>query len=206
LPAGVSRVRIGTNLKIYWDQILVDTTPQTTAFNLHEVPLAEAALAFRGYPRRIEGKVPGDVSYIHEDVSATGPFARASGQYTAPGDVRSLLGESDDRFAILGSGDEVALEFDPSNLPSIKAGWTRDYFLYADGFAKDMDFYSAYSSTVEPLPFHAMGKYPYPSGTTFPADAAHLDYRLRSNTRSAGGNEAASYRFRYSSASQGKRR
>ena len=205
VPTGVSRVRIGTNLKIYWDQILIDTTPQTAPFDLHEVPLAEASLAFRGYPRRIEGKVPGDVSYIHEEVSATGPFARASGQYTALGDVRSLLGEADDRFAILGSGDEVALEFDPSALPAIKPGWTRDYFLYADGFTKDMDFYSAYSSTVEPLPFHAMGGYPYPAGTTFPADRTRLDYRLRSNTRSASGNEGTSYRFQYSSAAQGNR-
>ena len=29
LPAGTSRVRIGTNLKIYWDQILIDTSAQT---------------------------------------------------------------------------------------------------------------------------------------------------------------------------------
>jgi len=197
LPAGVSRVRIGTNLKIYWDQILVDTTPQTAPFDVREVPLAEASLAFRGYPRRIEGKVAGDVSYVYEDVSPSGPFARASGAYTAYGDVRSLVDKADDRFVILGSGDEASLEFDPSSLPGIKPGWTRDYFLYADGFAKDMDFYSAYSATVEPLPFHAMGQYPYPAGTTFPADTAHLEYRLRSNTRSVGGNEEISYRLRY---------
>ena len=197
LPAGVSRVRIGTNLKIYWDQILIDTTPQAEPFDVREVPLAEAALGFRGYPRKIEGNVRGDVSYIHEDVSATGPFLRASGQYTAYGDVRFLLEQADDRFAILGSGDEVSLEFDPAGLPGVKTGWKRDYFLYADGFAKDMDFYSAYSATVEPLPFHTMGQYPYGPETTFPADPAHLEYRLRSNTRDRGGNAGDSFRFRY---------
>jgi hypothetical protein len=197
LPPGVSRVRIGTNLKIYWDQILIDTTRQTEPFEVREIPLAEASLAFRGYPRKIEGTVPGDVSYVHEDVSGTGPYARASGQYTAYGDVLPLVHRADDRFAILGSGDEAALEFDASDLPAPRRGWTRDYFLYADGFAKDMDFYSAYSATVEPLPFHAMGKYPYPPGTTFPADREHLTYRLGSNTRTASGTAEGSYRLEY---------
>jgi tetratricopeptide (TPR) repeat protein len=197
LPAGVSRVRIGTNLKIYWDQILIDTTPQTVPFEIREIPLAEASLGFRGYPRRIEGKVGGDVSYIHEEVSPTGPFARASGQYTAYGNVRSLLERADDRFVIIGSGDETSLEFDPSSLPAVRQGWSRDYFLYADGFAKDMDFYSAYSSTVEPLPFHTMPQYPYSPEITFPSDRARLEYRLHSNTRNTGRHAGDSFRFKY---------
>ena len=201
LPAGTSRVRIGTNLKIYWDQILIDTTPQNLPFDVHEIPLAEAVFGFRGYPRKVEGSVAGDVSYVYEDVSSSGPFARASGQYTAYGNVRSLVTQRDDHFVIIGSGDEVALEFDPGKLPGVKPGWARDYFLYADGFAKDMDFYSAYSATVEPLPFHAMGQYPYGPETRFPSDAAHLAYRLRSNTRSESGSAGTSYRFRYRASS-----
>ena len=197
LPAGTTRVRIGTNLKIYWDQILIDTTPQTHPVDVHEVPLAEALFAFRGYPRKIEGSVPGDVSYIHEEVSPTGPYARASGYHTAYGNVLSLVQQMDDRFVILGSGDEVALEFDPSRLPAVRPGWTRDYFLYADGFAKDMDFYSAYSATVEPLPFHAMGPYTYGKPLDFPAGRVHLEYRLQSNTRYAGEDRNTSYRLRY---------
>ena len=197
LPAGVSRVRIGTNLKIYWDQILIDTSSQSDSFEVQEVPLAEASFSFRGYPRKVEGTVPGDVSYVHEDVSISGPYVRAAGYYTAYGDVRSLIQQKDDQFVIIGSGDEVALEFDPAGLRSLKPGWSRDYFLYADGFAKDMDFYSAHSSTVEPLPFHAMEQYPYSSETTFPADPAHLAYRLRSNTRWESGKAGASYRFSY---------
>ena len=41
-------------------------------------------------------------------------------------------------------------------LDALLEGWARDYFFYADGFAKDMDFYAAHGYTVEPLPFHAM--------------------------------------------------
>jgi hypothetical protein len=197
LPEGTSRVRIGTNLKIYWDQILIDTTPQTTPVEIHEIPLAEASFGFRGYPRKVEGSVPGDVSYIHADVSPTGPYSRASGYHTEYGNVLRLVEQKDDRFVILGSGDEVALEFDPSSLPGLRPGWSRDYFLDADGFAKDMDFYSAYSATVEPLPFHAMGAYTYGKPLEFPAGALHLEYRLRSNTRYVSGTEGRSYRLQF---------
>ncbi len=197
LPAGTTRVRIGTNLKIYWDQILVDTSDQTTAVQIHEVPLADASLSFRGYPRRVEGTVPGDASFVYQDVSRTGPYGRQAGYYTATGNVLPLVTQADDRFAILGSGDDVALEFDPSSLQAPPSGWTRDYFFYADGFAKDMDFYSAHSDTVEPLPFHSMGQYPYDGRTQYPADAAHLLYRLGENTRHFSSKGESSYRFKY---------
>jgi Flp pilus assembly protein TadD len=197
LPAGTTRVRIGTNLKIYWDQILIDTTPQNTAVDVREVPLAEASFAFRGYPRKLEGTVPGDVTYIHEDVSPSGPYSRASGYHTAYGNVLPLVTEKDDRFVIIGSGEEVSLEFDPSTLPALRPGWSRDYFLYADGFAKDMDFYSAYSATVEPLPFHGMGPYTYGMRTSYPADRGRLEYRLGTNTRYVSGAAGNSYRMQY---------
>ena len=197
LPAGTSRIRIGTNLKIYWDQILIDTSPQTDAIQLHDVQLMEASLRFLGYPRQIEGSPASDLSYDYGQVSATGPFTRHSGYYTAYGDVRHIVNAADDRFAILGSGDEVALEFDASALPPLRPGWTRDYFFYADGFAKDMDFYEALSDTVDPLPFHSMGQYPYGPGTRYPTGPLHVDYRLNFNTRYISGAESRSFRFRY---------
>jgi len=197
VPAGTSRIRIGTNLKIYWDQILVDTTPQTASAEIHEVPAVEAGLAFRGYPKRVEGSVRGDASYIHEVVSPTGPFSRHEGHYTAYGDVLSLLRNSDDQFVIVGSGDEISLEFDPSALPALRSGWTRDYFFYADGFAKEMDFYEAIPDSVEPLPFHAMGQYPYGPEKRYPHDSEYLAYRLGTNTRFVSGKEIPSFRYQY---------
>jgi hypothetical protein len=164
---------------------------------LHEVPLLEASLRFLGFPRQIQGNPASDLSYDYNQISATGPFTRHAGYYTAYGDVRPIVNAADDRFAILGSGDEVALEFDASALPPLRPGWTRDFFLYADGFAKDMDFYEALSDTVDPLPFHAMGQYPYGSGTRYPTGALHLDYRLNFNTRYVSGAEIRSFRFKY---------
>ena len=56
LPAGARRIRIWTNLKIYWDQVLVDTTPEgAVPVRRTEIPLAEASLAFRGFPRELTG-------------------------------------------------------------------------------------------------------------------------------------------------------
>jgi hypothetical protein len=197
VPAGSSRIRIGTNLKIYWDQILIDTTPQRGFAELHEVPLIEASLQFLGFPRQVEGTPPSDLTYDYNQVSSSGPFTRHEGYYTAYGDVRSIVSSSDDRFATLGSGDQVTLEFDAAALPSLRSGWIRDYFFYADGFAKDMDFYEALSDTVGPLPFHDMGQYPYGPNTHYPTDPVHQDYRLNTNTRWVGASDGRTFRFRY---------
>jgi len=197
IPAKTSRVRIGTNLNIFWDQILFDQTPDMAGIRMQTVPLAEASLRFHGYPRQVEGDPKSDLRYVYEDVSPTGPYAHHTGNFTAYGDVLPLLGEADDRFVIIASGDEVALEFDPASLEPVRPGWSRDYFLYADGFAKDMDFYESLSDTVEPLPFHAMPQYPYPPGVRYPTLSEYLRYRLTSNTRYIGG-AATSYQARYS--------
>ena len=99
--------------------------------------------------------------------------------------MRGLLGLVDDQFAIFGSGDEIALHFDAKQLPQLKGGWVRDFLLKVDGWAKDRDPNTAYSSTVEPLPFHGMSQYPYPASEHFPNDAAHDQYRQTFNTRPA---------------------
>jgi tetratricopeptide (TPR) repeat protein len=201
VPPGTSRVRIGTNLNIYWDQILFDQTPDVVGIQMQTVPLAEASLRFHGYPRQVEGHPRSDLWYVYEDVSPTGPYARHTGSFTAYGNVLPLLTDADDRFVIIGSGDEVALEFDPSSLPAPRPGWTRDYFLYADGFAKDMDFYESLSDTVEPLPFHSMPRYPYGSASRYPTSAEYLRYRLTYNTRYISGG-VPSYRSSYSNTSK----
>jgi hypothetical protein len=46
-----------------------------------------------------------------------------------------------------------------------------------------MDYHSAHSLTVEPLPFHGMSSYPYPETERYPQTAAHQQYRLDYNTR-----------------------
>ena len=198
LPLGAKRLRITTNLQIYWDQILVDTTPNNkeNSVKVTDLSLVDARLAFHGYPRAIEGKSPGDLDYRYEQTSSTGPYVRGIGAYTRLGDVRDLVLKSDDRFVVFGSGDEVQLDFKLAGLPSLRPGWKRDYFFFADGYEKDMDFYAAQGEYVAPLPFHTMDQYPY-AGEKYPQDNAHLNYLLDYNTRFVSGAPAASYRFHY---------
>ncbi|MGC2802996.1 MAG: FG-GAP-like repeat-containing protein [Candidatus Acidiferrum sp.] len=183
LPPGTRRIRIVTNLKIYWDAIRIDQTPEVQEIRASEVPLADASLEFLGYPREIRLNPASDTTYSFTNRSMTGPYARAEGNYTRYGDVLDLLTNVDDRFVVFGSGEGVKLDFDPHHLPALPSGWVRDYFFYANGFEKDLDFYAAYAFSVEPLPRHGMIAYPYPPGEEYPVDAQHLGYELEYNTR-----------------------
>ena len=214
LPVGTRRIRLTTNLQIYWDSILVSRTAQgdvewsgansTTLPSPHRgvrasissVPLVRASLSFHGFPLKIEDSPPGNVKYIYEKASATGPYTRPAGAYTRYGDVLPLLAATDDKLAVFGSGDEVALDFDPAHLPTLPEGWVRDYFFVANGYEKDMDFYAYHGDSVDPLPFRGMRGYPYP-GQHFPDDGEHMDYLMEYNTRFMSGNEAAGYSFQY---------
>lgn len=198
VPEGTTRIRITTNLQIYWDNILIDRSPQNENFKLTTIPLTKANLDYHGYPRQIEDQPPGNVKYVYEQVSRTGPYARQSGEYTRYGDVQPLLTNFDDKLAVFGSGEEVQLEFNPANLPPLPKGWTRDYFFQANGYEKDMDFYAAEGSTVAPLPFRRMGTYPY-TGKSFPSDDEHLKYMLEFNTRFISGNEPRGYSYDFRS-------
>ncbi|MGB0005666.1 MAG: FG-GAP-like repeat-containing protein [Candidatus Sulfotelmatobacter sp.] len=202
LPRGTRKIRITTNLQIYWDSILVSRTPQESknkakSVRLTAVPLTRANLDYHGFPLKIEGTPPGNVQYIYEKTSATGPYTRPAGTYTRYGDVLPLLTSLDDKLVVFGSGDEVRLDFDPSQLPGLPQGWVRDYFFAANGYEKDMDFYAADGNFVAPLPFLKMGDYPYSVDKSFPLDDAHLNYLLEYNTRQMSGNEQRGYWFDY---------
>jgi hypothetical protein len=196
LPEGARKIRLMTNLEIYWDQVLIDNNSDAEA-RATEVPLASATLHFRGYPKQIEGSSPGDLEYDYDTVSLTGPFQRQRGDYTRMGDVTELVMGIDDRFAIFGSGEEIAAEFDATKLPALPEHWKRDYFFYANGYVKDMDWWDASPFTVAQLPFHGMATYPYPEGEGYPDDKSALDYQLNWNDRWDSGEPVRSYRFDY---------
>jgi Flp pilus assembly protein TadD len=196
LPPGTHKIRLVSNLEIYWDQVLIDNHAEAEA-RATEVPLTLATERFRGYPTQIDGKSPGDLDYDYDRVSLTGPFQHQRGSYTHLGDVTALVKGVDDRYAIFGSGEEIATEFDETKLPALPAGWKRDYFFYANGYVKDMDWWDAMPFTVAQLPFHGMSKYPYPASEKFPDDANAIEYQLKWNDRFDSGEPVGSYRFDY---------
>ncbi|NYF78090.1 FG-GAP-like repeat-containing protein [Granulicella arctica] len=198
LPPQTTRIRISTNLQIYWDQVLVDNAANATeGIRQTELSLASASLAFRGYPKQIDGRTPGDLTYDYQTISATGPFQWQRGNYTRYGTVTQLLKAKDDQFVIFGSGEEIDAEFSDAALPTLPPHWKRDYFFYADGFVKDMDFYEALPFTVSQMPFHGMSTYPYPKNEHYPETGNTLDYRLDWNDRFETGDRTQLFQFHY---------
>ena len=179
-------VRIVTNLCLYWDEIFLSESSAPPAHVMTRMDASLVDLHYRGFstptidPQR---KQPERFDYARPmPLSMWNP---TPGLYTRYGDVTPLLQTLDDRLVIMGSGDEIRMLFGASRLPTLKSGWTRDFLLLVDGWAKDADANTAFSQTVEPLPFHAMSAYPYPPAEHFPDDALHRDYRERYNTRPA---------------------
>jgi len=197
IPAGTRHIRIANNLKIYWDAIRIDQTPEQKKSRVTEVSLINASLDFLGFPKEIRLTPASDTVYSYSSRSKTGPYGRAAGNYTRYGDVKSLLRAADDRFVIFSSGEGLKLEFDARSLPALPAGWLRDYFFFADGFEKDLDFYAADAFTVEPLPKHGMKPYPYAAGEEYPTDAEHLGYELDYNIRQRSGKLPADLRYHF---------
>ena len=86
-------------------------------------------------------------------------------------------------------GDEIALDFDARLTPATDGHGLRTYLLLADGYSKEMDINSASPDTVEPLPFHAMTRYPYRATEHYPDGPEHR--ALPRNLQYPGRREAA---------------
>ncbi|MEP6636794.1 MAG: FG-GAP-like repeat-containing protein, partial [Acidobacteriota bacterium] len=176
-------LRIVTNMRILWDQILVANWNERAPVQISRLDPASATLRWRGFSAEVtpDGREP--FGYNYENVSFTSPWKVMPGRYTREGDVRSLLSKSDDMFVISRPGDEISLSFDARKLPPLRSGWTRTFLLYSDGFSKEMDINSASPDQVSPLPFHGMTKYPYADPEVYPMTAARRAYIEQYNTR-----------------------
>jgi Flp pilus assembly protein TadD len=162
-PGAPHKVRLRTNLEVYWDSIewargLPDTPIRVT----HLAP-SVADLHYRGYSviHQANNSSPEIPDYNHL-TSTTQLWRDLEGYYTRYGDVRELLAGIDDRYVIMNAGDEMSLHFKAPSAPP--AGWVRDYIIAGDGWIKDGDYNSTYSRTVLPLPHHDRTTYDTPPG------------------------------------------
>ena len=73
----------------------------------------------------------------------------------------------------------------------------RDYFFYANGYVKDMDWWDAMPFTVSQLPFHRMSTYPYPAVREVPGRCQCDRLPVEYNDRFDSGEPVRSYRFNY---------
>lgn len=179
-------VRIVTNLCVFWDEIFLSEDAGTPETRLTGLTPAEADLHFRGFSHTVihpQRKQP--ERFLYARPAASSLWNPTPGMYTRYGKVEQLLSEADDRLMIMGSGDEVRLWFDAVRLPALTPGWRRDYLLRVEGWAKDRDANTAFSQTVEPLPFRGMSRYPYPAAESYPDSSFLSEYRKEYNTRPA---------------------
>ena len=157
-----ARMRIHTNMEIYWDQIFVGTETPAAAIRRRVLRPVSADLRYLGYPREYSPDGDDPTLYDYDRIDQGVPFKNMEGRFTRFGDVRDLLKDVDDRFVIMGRGEEIVLSFDAAGLPAIPPGWTRTFVLHSDGYCKDMDLYTAFPDSVDPMPYHNMTAYPPP--------------------------------------------
>jgi hypothetical protein len=148
------RVRIRTNLAIYWDRIFYTADDPSAEARVAQVPLRSARLSFRGFSRRLRESAEGPHVFLHDEVETAPRWADIAGLYTRYGDVRELLTSADDRYVVMKGGDSIRLEYDATGLPPVPRGWERDWLFVSDGWDKDGDKNTIAGQTVEPLPFH----------------------------------------------------
>ncbi len=149
LPAGTTALRLRSNLEIYWDRIQVVYAQEPPGLVRHQLAPARAAVRASGYPlRRVHAQRRPDFDYARR--APVWDTRYLAGDYTAFGDATELLAHTDDALAIIGSGEEVHVEFAAAPPPA--AGRHRHFVLETRGWAKDMDLYTRDGGQVGPLP------------------------------------------------------
>jgi len=183
-PTADHRVRIRTNMQIYWDQAFVARALENSPAKITTLAPLSADLHFRGFSRMYrKGGRYGPYWFAYDDVAKESPWRPIEGAFTRFGDVLPLLRNPDDMYVVMGPGDEATLEFDATSSKSLPPGWKRDFLLYTDGWIKDSDLNTAFGTTVAPLPFHGVKAYPYDSGEAYPTDPRHQRYLRDYNSR-----------------------
>ncbi len=160
---GSRRLRLYTNMEIYWDVLytaekLSDSIGQVTSL----LP-AEADLRYRGFSVVSEADRSSPELPEYGTLSGTAQVWRdLIGYHTRFGDVLPLLEKVDDRYVIMNAADEIQLRFTEIN--PVEAGWQRDFVLVGDGWVKDGDYNTTFSTTLRPLPSHGDATYDEPPG------------------------------------------
>jgi hypothetical protein len=183
IRSGDRKVRITGNMELYWDRIFMAVPSDGAGVSVTEAAARSADLHFLGYPREFspDGHHPNLYDYTNIDRAVA--WKLMAGDYTRFGEVGELLGEADDCYVIMGRGEELTLRFPAEAFGPVPEGHCRSFILKTDSFCKDMDLYTAFPETVEPLPFHGMSSYPYPGDERYPDNEKTNHYLRTYNTR-----------------------
>ncbi|HEY5326650.1 MAG TPA: CRTAC1 family protein, partial [Mucilaginibacter sp.] len=184
LTANDRRVKISTNMQIYWDQIFFSAENVKAPVKMHNLNMIAANLNYRGYSADYRKGGPfGPEWFDYYHITKGQKWRDLTGNYTRYGDVLPLLQKADDEYIIADGGDEISIDFDAGQLSDLPKGWKRDFLIYSEGWVKDGDLNTANGQTVAPLPFHKMPSYPYGKNIAYPTDKKHQEYQQIYNTR-----------------------
>jgi hypothetical protein len=178
------RVRIRTNMQIYWDYIFFSGELSSAPVSSSVLEPVSADLHYRGFSRSFrKGGRYGPHWFDYSVVDKDPEWRDLAGNYTRYGDVLPLLTASDNKYIISNAGDETSVRFDAKKLPDLKNGWRRDFLIHSVGWVKDGDINTAFGNSVLPLPFHGMKSYPPGPGDNYPQDQELQKYNQEYNTR-----------------------
>ncbi|HEV2881319.1 MAG TPA: FG-GAP-like repeat-containing protein [Pyrinomonadaceae bacterium] len=157
-PGTPRRLRLRTNLEIFWDKIEVAKGLPRAPTKITRLDPSTAELRYRGFSviNQANASSP-EVPDYKRLAGTTQRWRDLSGYYTRFGDVRELMAKIDDRYVLMNAGDELRFLFAEQAAPP--QGWVRDYILIGDGWIKDGDYNSEFSKTVLPLPSHDRREY-----------------------------------------------
>jgi hypothetical protein len=178
------RIRIRTNMEIYWDQIFFsENLPYAQVVKTVLDPVS-ADLHYRGFSKSYrKGGRYGPHWFDYSVVEKGQKWRDLSGNYTRYGDVLQLIEEPDNKYIISNAGDETTVEFNAATLPQLAKGWKRDFLIRSVGWVKDGDLNTALGNTVLPLPFHGMKNYPPSESDIYPENPELQKYNREYNTR-----------------------
>lgn len=189
-PTSDHRLRIRTNMQIYWDEIFFGSHVETIPGVITVMDPVAADLHYRGFSRLYrKGGRYGPHWFDYSVVDKAPKWRDLTGNYTRFGDILPLLMASDNKYAITNAGDETTIEFNESDLPDLPEGWKRDFLIRSVGWVKDGDMNTAFGNTVMPLPFHGMKSYPPSKEDVYPNDQELTAYNREYNTRVVTGEE-----------------
>ncbi len=171
--AGAPRkLRLRTTMEVYWDRLAWAAGLPAVQPKTQRAALSEAELRYRGFSLVTQDSPSSpELAHYQTIVGTAQQWRNLEGYYTRYGAVRELLEKIDDRIVIVNSGDELRMRF--AAAPPPPPGWTRDYVFIGDGWMKEGDYNFQFSSTVLPLPYHAMKDYTAPP-TSLEHDKAYL--------------------------------
>lgn len=161
--SGSLRVRLRTNLEIYWDSLQWAVGRPDTALKTRRLSPSTADLRYRGFSAIRQANPSSPELPDYDTIQTQAQFWRdLIGYHTRFGDVMELVQKVEDRYIIMNAGDEIALKFAAQAPPA--PGWVRDYILVGDGWEKDGNYNTTFSKTVLPLPSHSRPAYNTPPG------------------------------------------